>query len=287
MTHRNIDITLLRTFVEVAETASVTAAAKRLNLTQPAISQHLRRLEDTLQRPLFTAKLRPKSLTRDGELLHGYASAMLRLNDEALARLARPEVSGRLVLGTPDLYASFLLPAILADYAKAYPTVQVDLRCDLSRVLLKDFSAGLVDVVLATEMPGNPAGQFVRTEPLFFVTGENSEAHRRTPLPLALLPQGNLYRDYAISALEAYGRPWRLACESESIAGLLASVQAGLAVTILTQPAVGPGLRVCSGFDGVPNLPSVNLVLYKNTRHKDSPTQHLADFMMQKLVGEN
>lgn len=286
MAYRNIDISLLRTFVEVVETASVTEAAKRLNLTQPAISQHLKRLEDFLQRPLFKAKLRPKALSQDGEMLHGYATAMLRLNDEALTRLARPEVSGRIILGTPDLYASFLLPAILADFARAYPTVQVDLRCDLTRLLLHDFAAGKVDAVLATEMPGIPPGRFVRSETLYFVTGEDSEAHRRTPLPLAMLPQGNLYRDHAISALETYGRPWRIACESESIAGLLASVHAGLTVTVLTQPAVGPGLRVCSGFDGVPGLPSVNLVLYHNAKSKDSPSRHLADYMMDRLIAK-
>lgn len=284
MLYRNIDLSLLRTFVVVVETSSVTEAAKRLNVTQPAISQHLRRLEDWLRKPLFKPSQRPKSLTQDGELLHGYATAMLRLNDEALTRFSRPEVSGRIVLGTPDLYAGFFLPAILADFGRAYPTVQVDLRCALTRPLLREFAAGRVDLVLATDMPGLPSGQFVRTEPLYFITGEHSDAHRKSPLPLAMLPQGNLYRDYAISALETHGRPWRLACESESIAGLLASVHAGLAVTILTQPAAGPGLRICTAFDGVPALPSIDLVLYQNAESTESPTHHLADYLMKRLI---
>ncbi len=283
MGYKNIDFTLLRTFAVLVETGSVTAAAQRLNVTQPAISQQLRRLEEWLQKPLFEAARRRKKLTSEGELLHGYAKAILKLHDEALTRFARPEVSGRIVLGTPDLYAAFFLPDILADFGNTYPTVQIDLRCALSSPLLQAFDAGDIDLVLATQMPSNPVGRFVRSESLFFVTGEKSDAHRRTPLPLAMLPPGNLYRDHAIEALEAHGRPWRIACESESIAGLSAAVQAGLAVTVLTQPAVGPGLKICSGFDGVPNLPNVDLVLYCNADQSKTSVGHLADYLIKRL----
>lgn len=281
---RTIDLGLLRTFVAVIETGSVTAAARRLNITQPAVTQQINRLETSLDKPLFINQKRGKTLTSDGEMLHGYASAMLRLNDEALDRFSHPVVSGRIVLGTPDLYASFFLPDILSDFASTFPTVQVDLRCALSKPLLDDFERGEIDIVLATQMPGNSAGRFVRSEPLHFVTSSNSKAHEKSPIPLAMLPSGNLYRDHAIQALEGHGRPWRMACESESIAGLLASVHAGLAVTVLTQPAVGPGLRVCTGFDGVPKLPSVDLVLYHNAKSADAATNHLVDFLIKRLA---
>ena len=153
----------------------------------------------------------------------------------------------------------------------------------MSIQLLAEFEAKRIDLVLATQLPGIRVGKFIRSEPLFFVTAENSDAHRKTPLPLAMLPPGNLYRDYAIAALESHGRPWRLACESESIGGLVASVQSGLAVTVLTQPAVTQGLRICSGFDGVPNLPSVDLVLYQNREKSDSPARHLSDYLMNRM----
>ncbi|MAN79288.1 MAG: LysR family transcriptional regulator [Rhodospirillaceae bacterium] len=280
----NIDLPLLRTFAVTVETGSVTEAAKRLNLTQPAISQQLRRLEERLGKSLFETSQRPKKLTADGELLHGYALGILRLHDEALTRLTQPEISGRIVLGTPDLYASFFLPDILADFGRAHPTVQIDLRCALSLPLLRGFEAGDIDLVLATQMPGNAEGRFIRSERLYFVTGESSAAHKKTPLPLAMLPPGNLYRDHALQALEAHGRPWRIACESESIAGLLAAVQAGLAVTVLTAPAIGPGLRACTGFDGMPYLPSVDLVLYSGGIRKDSTAGQFADYLIKRLT---
>lgn len=286
MSIQHIEFALLQTFVTTVETGSVTQTAQRLNLTQPAISQQLRRLEERLGKVLFDPAHRPKKLTAEGEMLHGYAKAILRLHDEALTRLAKPDVSGRVVLGTPDLYAEHILPAILADFGRAYPTVQLDLRCALSLPLLNEFKAGNIDLVLATQMPGNIQGRFIRSERLHFVTGKNSDAHRRTPLPLAMLPAGNLYRDNALHALEAHGRTWRIACESESIAGLLAAVHAGLAVTVLTRPAVWPGLKICSGFDGVPTLPNVDLVLYYDMARKDTPAGYLADYLIKRLNWE-
>jgi len=283
MLYRDIDLTLLHTFSVVAETRSITQASSRLNLTQPAVSQQIRRLEERLGKALFAPKQRPKVLTDDGEVLHGYARAILRLHNEAVSRLAQPKVSGRVVLGTPDLYAGFFLPDILADFGHTYPTVQIELRCSLSVQLFKEFKKGQVDIVLATEMPAIPSGRHVRTEPLHFVTGEKSDAHKLTPLPLAMLPPGNLYRDYAIQALEAHGRPWRIACESESIAGLIAAVQAGLAVTVLTLPAVGPGLRACTGFDGMPDLPTIDLSLHCETDSPDTPAGHLANYLLKRL----
>lgn len=284
MQYRDVDLTLLHAFAAVAETGSITRAAHRLNLTQPAVSQQINRLEDRLQKSLFAAQKRPKILTDEGELLYGYARAILRLHNEAMTRLVQPKMSGRVVLGTPDLYACFFLPDILADFGRAYPTVQINLQCALTVPLLQEFEKGNIDIVLATQMPSNSPGHFVRSELLHFVTGENSDAHKQTPLPLAMLPPGNLYRDHALEALETHGRPWRIACESESIAGLLAAVQAGLAVTVLTQPAVGPGLRVCSGFDGMPSLPSVDLTLYYDTERSDGIARHLADYLMKRLA---
>ena len=74
---------------------------------------------------------------------------------------------------------------------------------------------------------------------------------------------------------------------AETTTGTLAAVQAGLAVTVLTEPAVGPGLRTCTGFDGMPELPSVDLVLYCDTDRQDSTSGHLADYLIKRLTWEN
>ena len=79
---RNIDVALLRTFIAVADHSSMTIAANALNVTQGAVSQQIRRLEDLFGGPLLDRDRRGQRLTPSGERLVGRAREMLNLNDE-------------------------------------------------------------------------------------------------------------------------------------------------------------------------------------------------------------
>jgi len=76
-----------------------------------------------------------------------------------LQRLASPDVEGTVVLGTPDLYAAFVLPAILNRFRKAFPRVQVELRCELSTPLVGLVRRGEIDLAL-----GYQDGRLLRRE---------------------------------------------------------------------------------------------------------------------------
>ncbi|TIP07553.1 MAG: LysR family transcriptional regulator, partial [Mesorhizobium sp.] len=91
---RDLDTTLVRTFVTTADKASMTAAANALNLTQGAVSQQIKRLEEILGQMLFERDRRGLRLTRSGERLLDKGRRLLRLNDEILA-----EISGKAVAG--------------------------------------------------------------------------------------------------------------------------------------------------------------------------------------------
>jgi DNA-binding transcriptional LysR family regulator len=82
-------------------------------------------------------------------------------------------------------------------------------------------------------------------------------------VPLALLPPGNVYREYAIDRVERAGRKWQIACISESVSGLHAAVFAGMAVTVLGRCALAPGMRELTPDEGFLPLPKVDLLLYK------------------------
>lgn len=82
-------------------------------------------------------------------------------------------------------------------------------------------------------------GIVARQEQLVWVISDKeADILTRNPLPLALLPPRNIYRDHAIEAIERAGRRWQVACVSESVAGLQAAVFAGMAVTMLCKCAV-------------------------------------------------
>jgi DNA-binding transcriptional LysR family regulator len=280
----HLDIRSLRAFVAVVDTGSVTEAARRLCRTQPAITLQVRRLEEQIDKPVFAVGTRRPVLTADGETMLGYARAILRLHDELWQRVRARNIAGRVVLGTPDLYAAYLLPEILANFRAAFPTLDVEVRCALSRRLMTALDAREIDIALVTAMPGIPAGQPLHREALVWVSGQNHAVYNENPVPLALLPPGNIYRDAALEALDRVGRPWRLACISESISGLQAAVFAGFAVSVVGKSALVPGMRVIGRPESFPELPEVEVVMHRSTGGQNPAADCLADFVVANLT---
>lgn len=279
----SLDIRVLRSLLVATETGSITEAARRLGRTQPAITLQLQRLEETIGKPLFTHEGRRMALSPSGETVVTYARSILRLHDELLARMLSPDIQGDVVLGTPDLYAAFMLPDILAIFRKAFPHIKIQLRCALSTPLVEMVQKRKIDIALVTRMNDFAGGQVVRREQLLWMTGGNSEAHLENPVPLALLPSGNIYRDYAIECLERIGRRWRIACESESVGGLQAATFSGMAATVLGRSALVSGMRELLPEEGFPVLPKVDLLLYKAQGPTSSAAHALHEYLAHYL----
>ncbi len=260
----SLDIRMLRSLISVVETGSITETARRLGRTQPAITLQLQRLEELTGKAIFIHEGRRLFLTTEGETVLKFARSILSLHDELLSQLASPDIEGHVVLGTPDLYAAFMLPSILKIFRKAFPRVQIQLNCSLSTPLVGCVKRGEVDIALVTRMNDFTGGQVVRLEQLIWMTGEQSTAHNEAPIPLALLPPGNIYRDHAIERLEAARLRWRIACISDSVGGLQAAAFAGIAVTVLGRSALVRNMRELGPKEGLPPLPKVDLLLYKS-----------------------
>ena len=276
-----LDLRLLQAFIVLVQTGSFSETSRRLGRTQPAVSLQLRRLEEITGVVLFTRVGRKLVLTDDGEIILGYARTIMSLQDELRARLVAPKLDGQVVLGTPDLYAAYLLPAILSDFRRAYPNVNVELRCALSSKLMGAVERAEIDLALVTGMPAFKDGELVAQETLVWVTGESSSVHFENPVPLAMLPPGNIFRDYGLAALESIGRTWRLACISESIGGLQAAVFAGIAVSVVGKSSVLPGMRELGRSESFPTLPKVDLVLYRSARRPNPAAEAMAEFVVR------
>ena len=282
MNFLSLEIRMLRSLISVVETGSITETARRLGRTQPAITLQIQRLEDLTGRPLLLHENRRISLTEHGTLVLSYAKSIVRLHDELLGRLASPRIEGHVVLGTPDLYAANLLPPILHMFHQTFPLIQVELRCVLSTPLVSQVKRGDVDIALVTRMNDFTGGRVVAQEPLVWISAVGSEAHLERPVPLALLPIGNLFREHAITTLGRIERPWRIACVSESASGLLAAVLAGMAVTVLGRSALAPGLCELN-LEDFPRLPAVELLLYKAERAISPAAAALHDYLQHYL----
>lgn len=279
-----IDLRLLQAFIVLVQTGSFSETSRRLGRTQPAVSLQLQRLEEIVGATLFMRVGRKLVLTDDGEIVLGYARTIMGLQDELRARIAAPKLDGQVILGTPDLYAAYLLPAVLSDFRRAYPNVNVELRCALSSKLMGAVERAEIDLALVTGMPAFRNGELVAQEKLVWVTAENSSIHHDNPVPLAMLPPGNIFRDYGLAALESIGRTWRFACVSESIGGLQAAVFAGIAVSVVGKSSVLPGMRELGRTESFPALPKVDLVLYRSARPPNPAAEAMANFIVRHFA---
>jgi DNA-binding transcriptional LysR family regulator len=289
----SLDIRTLRALVSVVDTGSITETARRLGRTQPAISLQIQRLEEITGKVLFRNEGRRLQLTSDGDMVLAYAKSILRLHDELLSRLSSPEVQGHVVLGVPDLYAAYMLPSVLSVFREAFPRIQIEVRCALSTPTVDRVHRGEVDLALVTRMNDFTRGLVVHQEQLIWMGGEHSHAHFEDPVPLALLPPGNVYREYAIDRIERAGRKWQITCVSESVSGLQAAVFAGMAVTVLGRCALVAGMRELTPEEGFLPLPKVDLLLYKapgvTSPAVDALHEYLVRYVGQSLPlgGEN
>jgi len=263
------DPTLLKSFVVVAQEASFTRAAERLHLTQSAVSAHVRRLEENLERQLFSRSTRSVALTEQGETLLGYARAILQLNEKAKLQLSGRPRSVHLRIGSTDDFMSSWLPRVLHDFQTGYSAVSLEVCVANMATLLARLNSGDLDLVVGSRCNGRQAGSLLRREPLVWAYSEGMAPDNSVPLPLGLFPEPCPYRDAAMAALADIGRDWRLVVEGRSVGSLRAAAAAGLAVVPLNQSALTPQLRaLCAEYE-MPSLPDVELMVF--TRDDDAP----------------
>jgi molybdate transport repressor ModE-like protein len=106
------DTALLRTFVAVCDAGSFTKAAREVNLTQSAVSLHVKRLEDQVGSRLIVRNARGVRLTEQGEVLLSYARRILALYKEAEQRLGR-DSGGLIRIGAPEYFDLHTLSSLL------------------------------------------------------------------------------------------------------------------------------------------------------------------------------
>ncbi|MCI0755261.1 LysR substrate-binding domain-containing protein [Teichococcus vastitatis] len=258
-----LDPDLLRSFVLIADGASVTRAAQRVGRTQSAVSMQMRRLEEALGRPLLVRGPRGFALTPHGTWLLDRARPWLSMHDEIVANFRAQEVSGPVRLGTPDDYAMGWLPEILARFAEVHPAVEIEVVCAPSSELLTRLEHEELDLTLysaGNELRGQEGVPLWRG-PLLWVGSVAHSVHRQMPLRLSVAQSSCVWRAAATAALDAAGLPWRVTYSSSSQLGTHAVVLAGLAITVGLEGPLPPGLRVLSAADGLPPLPEFQIAL--------------------------
>lgn len=162
-----MEIKQLKAFLAIAEEKTFTAGAKRVNVTQAAISMQIRQLEDEVGLQLFTRTPRRVILTEAGEHLLGRARRILREHDAAVAEIAElgGVEHGRLRIGSASAeFSTQQLPHILQHLRETYPNAELTLSSGTSEKLVDKIMHGDIDIAFVS-LPVDNSG--ITTDTLF------------------------------------------------------------------------------------------------------------------------
>lgn len=266
---QTLDSDLLRTFLAVADTGSITLGAARILRTQSAASLQIKRLEDTLGQPVFQRHGRGVRLTPLGERLLPTARQVTTSLDTTLRHLRADGVEGRIRMGIPDDHSQDTLARIIAEFAQSHPAVELDVICDLSTRFPALLAEGSLDLAIHEVETPPDAQNILWADQTQWVVSRHHDLLSRDVLPVALFDRDCWWRDAALNALEAMNRPFRVLYSSQSVQGITAAVEAGVAVALLGSGALGGNIRRLGPEDGFPVMPTSNLIL--QTADKDTP----------------
>lgn len=271
------DPALLRTFVALAETRSFTRAGERLGLSQPTVSQHVRRLETAAGRLLVERDTRAVTLTDNGDAMLGFARGILAAHDDAAAYFGGPAMQGRIRFGSADDLALTELPVILRDFRQVHPRIRLELAVNQSSVLERRLNAGQLDLVYVKREPDRPgAGRVLSRQRLVWVAHPSFTLDPGAPVPLVTYQAPSLSRDYSLRALGSVGRAWRITCTVREINGVLAALRAGIGIGVFPQNLVPPDLVPVGPGLGLPLLDEVDFALVASPRGAAEPVEALA-----------
>ena len=280
-----LNLAQLRTFVAAAEQASFIAAADAVHRSQAAVSMQIMKLEECIGQPLFVRHTRRIALTLAGETLLPYARRMLQLENEAVAALLTQEIKGRVVLGAPDDYMSSLLPPVLERFSKMFQQVEIELVCVQSTLLAPMLRKGSVDLAFVTRSE-ELDGTFIRREPMIWVGADKHRAWEKSPLPVALYEPGCVARANTLAALANSTKPYRATYSSPSLLGILAMVEAGLAVAALAECSAPRHLTRLAHAQGLPPMAPLDIVLVKGSNSNSPAVEYLAGEIIANLGGQ-
>jgi DNA-binding transcriptional LysR family regulator len=279
------DPVLLKTFLAVAETLSFTNAAVQLGLSQPTVSQHVRKLETAAGRQLIARDTREVHLTDNGDAMAGFARTILAAHAAALSYFSGSAMKGRLRFGTADDLAITQLPRILRHFRQLYPQINLELTVNQSAPLYRRLKAGQLDLIFIKENPSEESeGIRVSRDNMVWVGHEKTVIEPGQTVPLIAYQAPSVSRQIAIDALEAAGRTWRITCNTREVSGLLAAVRAGIGVAVFPQTLIPDDLVKVSNRFGLPALGDVDFTLLANPSAAKEPVEALISAIMDRTL---
>ena len=256
-------------FHAVAEAGSITGAAQRLHVSQPAVSKQIGELEAVLGMRLLDRLPRGVRLTHAGRLLAEYARRLDALEGEAARALEefRGLRRGRLTVGASTTIAAYLLPQAFGEFHRQYPDIELQLEIantrDIQRCLMDGvIEVGLTEGVIEAE---DLDSQVFHQDELVAIAPPGHSLLRKKHVvarelcrePFILREEGSGTRVVVERALEARGLSVKPVLSLASTEAIIHSVVAGLGIAIVSRLAIGLELK----FGSLTIIPVKDLVI--------------------------
>ena len=241
---QNLDSDLLRSFLAINDAGSFLGGAARIHRSQSAASVQIKKLEDLLGSAVFERHGRGVRLTALGEQLEPVARRVVEQLDQTRAALTGAELQGALTIGIPDDHSREKLSTIIADFARHHPKVELTVHCALSTGFSRQLARGDLDLAVHEVETVADGMVLLRREGLVWAMAHQHDLLERDPLPVALFDRACWWRDAALQSLQASGRTYRVVYTSESVTGVAAAIEAGIAVGVLGQADLHGKLQV-------------------------------------------
>ena len=123
---RGITLQQMEALVCIVEERTFSGAARKMYLTQPSLTKHIRNVEEILGMRILNRRSRGITLTPEGKILYDYAKRILRLREEAKEKIqrVRENEGGNIFICASTIPATYLLPRVLSDFRKAHPDIR-------------------------------------------------------------------------------------------------------------------------------------------------------------------
>jgi len=295
-----MELDQLRYFCAIADAEGFSRAAERVHVSQPSLSQQIRKLEDELGARLFDRLGRTVRLTELGRAFLPHARAVLRELEAATGDVLerRASIGGTIRVGVIPTIAPYFLPPLLTAFSRKHRHACITVIEEITPVLLEKLRAGAIDTaVVALPLPPR-SHEFhtipLLTEKLFAVVPKgHPRAHSRALLledlrdePFLLLRDGHCFRETAVAACKRAHLNPQIIFESGQFSSILSMVGAGLGISIVPEMAVEkrPGCRYIALADSRASR-TIGVITLKGKSTTRLETEFLAHLRASSQVG--
>jgi len=240
-----LDIDALRALQGIAVHGGVTRASEHLSLSQSAVSHKIRRLEESIGSELLNRKAGRPLLTGEGARLLDYANRILSLHDEALSSLSKRSLVGKIRMGMTEDMTGSGLSSILGRFTRLFPDVYVHTHVAQSLILQSQFEKGQIDlaVMQVFESEVRPTDQVLYRDRLCWAKAADFQLDMERPIPFLSYDDNCFYRQWMLETVASHTQKFQTVLECTSNVGILAGIEAGLGISIISRRHIKQGIE--------------------------------------------